>query len=332
MSYEAYRAKVVTGLFERGLTEQANLFLSIMDSAAIDFEFSIRETSIIPFGNFPEAAKMYLASKAVENISPNTLSQYKQNLELFFKKVNKPVYSISANDIRAYLYGYQQERHVKSSSLNLIRSNLKTFFAWLQDEGIIQKNPASRLSVIKGEPTQRHAMEPLELELLRSVCKTLREKALIDFLYSTGCRVSEAANMKIDQVDWLNHTAFVDHGKGGKSRTVYLNAESQVSLDTYVKSRDDSSPYLFVKVRKPHTQITTQAMQNEVRRIESRANIKTHVTPHVFRHTTATTAIRNGMPIEQVQRMLGHSNISTTTIYTAINQNDVKASHAKYVG
>ena len=174
-------------------------------------------------------------------------------------------------------------------------------------------------------------MSLLELERMRAACRTIREKALIDFLYSTGCRVSEVASMKIEDVDFPEGTVHIRHGKGDKERKVYINAESEVSLRAYMEERQDETPYLFVASRRPYGGMGIKSFQSIIKKVAGRTNITKRVTPHIFRHTTGTVAIQHGMPVEQVKEMLGHESLETTMIYAKVDNRQVKANHQRCV-
>ena len=175
-------------------------------------------------------------------------------------------------------------------------------------------------------------MTQIELEYIRKACNTLRDKAIVEFLYSTGCRVSELCGVKKSDIDWTNKSVHL-YGKGKKHRTSYINAKSEITLLTYLESRDDSSDYLFVSERKPHGQLKRDAVEKVIRQIAERAsnNIQKPISPHIFRHTCATTALNNGMPIEDISKLLGHESISTTIIYSKVSMESVQSNHKKYV-
>lgn len=331
MSYETLRNDLSVRLLESFTPDQVRGILESLDIVSSDYEVTRKSKDLILVGSMPEIVKVYVASKAVENRSPRTLDSYRRILANFFAAVAIPFPNVSANDIRAYLYKYKQTHGVGDSTLNTMRSVICGFFAWTTNEEYIARNPAARIGVIHHQPADRHAMTPMELETMRSVCSTPREKALVDLLYSTGCRVSEVASLLISDVDLDAGSAVVRHGKGDKRRTVYLNAESIVSLRAYLASRTDDCPSLFVSDRMPAHPLTSRSIEIAISRIRDRSGIAAHVTPHVFRHTTATTALRSGMPVEQVQRLLGHSNINTTLIYAKTDDSDVKANHQRFV-
>lgn len=215
-----------------------------------------------------------------------------------------------------------------------MRRIINSFYEWCVLEKILTYNPCKTIKPIKSDASMREPLTPLELEYLREACKNIREKAIVDFLYSTGCRVSELCNAKLIHINWAEKSVLIEHGKGGKSRYVYINAECEVSLKSYLKHRKYNSPYIFAPARKTASlQTTPRAVQKLIKKIAGRANIDPNhkVTPHVLRHTTATQALFNGMPIEQVQRMLGHSQIGTTLIYAKIDDAEVRVNHSKCV-
>ena len=331
MSYETLRNDLSVRLLESFTPDQVREILASMDVISADYEITRKSRELILVGGVPEIVKIYIASKAIENRSMRTLESYRRILSNFFAAVAIPFPNISANDIRAYLYSYKQTHNVNDATLNIMRSVICGFFAWATNEEYIARNPAARIGVISHQPADRHAMTPMELETMRSVCSDLREKALVDLLYSTGCRVSEVADMKISDVDMDAGSAVVRHGKGDKRRTVYLNAECIVSLRAYLAARTDSCQALFISDRKPAHALTSRSIESAISKIRDRSGITVHITPHVFRHTTATTALRSGMPVEQVQRLLGHSNINTTLIYAKTDDSDVKANHQRFV-
>lgn len=229
-----------------------------------------------------------------------------------------------------YLCWYKENRKVKESSLETIRIILNGFFQWLVDEGQAESNPVRRVAPIKFQYAERVPLTELELARMRAACKTKRQKALVDFLFSTGCRVAELADMTIDDVDFARSEVRILHGKGDKSRTSYLNAESVVSLRAYLDSRKDNCPSLFPSITAPH-KVNKRSYEVEIAKVAKAAGIGRQVTPHTFRHTAATLALRRGMKIEEVQRFLGHSKIQTTLIYARISDDATKASHQRYV-
>lgn len=280
----------------------------------------------------PELAKMYLVCKKIEGLSDRTLATYKRMLEIFFRHFQKPVEMIGANDIRVYLFQYQRERGCSNRSLDKYRGYLCSFFGWATDEGYLTQNPTRNIPVIKYERKPRKNLTQLELEYLRMACKTPRERAIIEFLYSTGCRVSELSGVKLEDVDWNTRSVHL-FGKGRKHRDSFINAKAEVAIKAYLDTRSDDCKYLFVSERKPYRQIQPAAIEKIVRIIAARSadKISTNVTPHVLRHTTATLALANGMPIEEISKLLGHEQINTTMIYAHTSTESVQAGHRKHI-
>jgi len=333
MSYDSMRTELISKMTEKYPVDLINDILTSLDIVAAGYEIERKEMGLSIIGDSPEIVKIYVASKAVEHLSMGTLKLYKLRLDNFFKTVRKSFADITTNDVRVYLFNYKAQRNISDHTLESMRMCFNSFFQWLVEEEYITRNPVRKISTIKFQPSERHAMSPLELEKLRSLCKSKREKAIVDFLYSTGCRVSELCHAKKNDVNWADRTFHVVCGKGGKSRTTYLNAECIISLKEYLASRNDDDDHLFTTERRPFNGFGNKAVENLLNDIVSRSpdSFVTHITPHVFRHTSATIALRNGMPIEQVQRFLGHSKVATTLIYAATDDSMVKSSHQRCV-
>lgn len=253
------------------------------------------------------------------------------HLKNFFFIVRKPPESITANDIRIYMYRYQELHKITNRSLDKIRQVINGFFQWCQDEEYIIKNPAKTINKIKYEVKPRKSLNQIELEYIRRSCSTLRETAIVEVLYSTGCRVSELSVLKISDVDFVEKKIHL-FGKGNKHRYSYLNAKAEVSLKEYLKSRKDNCEYLFITERKPIKNLNKEAIEKIIRNISEKTfGSNKRITPHVFRHTTATTAMKNGMPVQSIQMMLGHSRIDTTMIYAHTDESSIKYEHEKSI-
>lgn len=330
MSYECLRLDFADRLNNLGFSQVPEI-LAALDAASSGYDVTRRCTDIIPADVIPQAVRLYIASKSVENLSKGTLSLYLLRLTQFFTIIRKQIDHITANDIRVYLYQYKEIHHIKDSTLEGIRLCLNSFFEWCVQEDLVRKNPVRRIPAIRVDSPERLPMTALELETVRGQCKTLREKAMVDFLFSSACRVSEFCALNLTDINWQDHTIHIERGKGGKGRTTFLNAEAEISLRAYLESRNDDSPALFVGCRAPHNRLAVKAVQNEIQKILKRCNINCHVTPHIFRHTAASLALQRGMPLEQVQRFLGHSKIQTTLRYAKTLQQDVHISHSHFV-
>ena len=330
MSYETFRTDVLTGLADLVPQHLLDDVMNVIDIASQQYDFQRKEVALTVYRDVPDTVKMYIASKAIQNLSKGTLQNYYNMLCNFFRAVHKPFDAITTNDIRTYLFAYKQTRKICDRTLEQIRIYLNSFFTWCVDEGMLVKNPVSRISAIKFQQNQRHVLSPLELEKMRFSCSSLREKAMLDTLYSSGLRVSELCALKICDVDLDNRTVHVLHGKGDKERTSYINAEAVISISAYLSSRTDDSPYMFVNLYGEKHSIQKRTVEEEIFRIAQRAGLDADIiTPHCLRHTFATTLIRNGCPVEHVQRMLGHAKLSTTMIYARIDDDDVRRNHER---
>ena len=313
--------------------DDIEVIIKKLDVVAYNYDVSKKETSVILYNNeFPEIVKTYLVCKKVEGLTEQTLYNYGNALRKFFFEVQKAPEQVTPNDIRVYLYRYKEENGISNRSLDKIRQYICSFFHWACCEGYLPKNPAITIKPIKYEKKERKPLTQIELEYIRQACCSLRDKAIIEFMYSTGCRVSELSVIKKTDINWNEKSVHL-FGKGKKHRTSYINAKAEVALLDYLKSRDDVSEYLFVSERKPHGQLKKCAIEKVVRQIAERASehVKKPVSPHIFRHTTATTALNNGMPIEDISSLLGHENVATTMIYAKMSAENIQSGHRKYI-
>ena len=326
MNSEEFRTQF-SALLSDGMTVAQ--VLAALDAVSSGFIIRRKDPDEVP-AILMEPLDAFISAKNVENKSVKTLSLYRSVISRFLLSVMKPVDRITVTDIRDYLSSCKQKGNAQSTVCNT-RRILNGFFEWLVLEQLVPLNPVRRVSSIRQEKSPRHAMSLIELEYLRNACADLREKALVDFLYSTGARVSELCSVRITDIDWDRKEVFIDHGKGNVSRITYLNPEAEVSLRAYLASRSDQSPFVFARSRGVSSSpLEARTVQNTINRIVARSGrtFSVRITPHVFRHTIATVMLRNGTPVEQVQRFLGHSNINTTMIYAEIRDEDVRRSHA----
>lgn len=333
--YEHFRNQFLAAAHDENIpTESLEAAVKILDTVAEHYDIKPKETALAPYtGGLPEIVKIYLVCKRIEGLSEQTLTTYMRHLRMFFEAVMKPVPEITANDIRIYLYRYQRERGCSDQSLDKYRGYFYSFFTWATDEGYIERNPMKNIPPIKYEKKTREHLTQLELEYLRAACETPREKAIVEILYSTGCRVAELAGIKLSDIDW-NTRAVHLFGKGKKHRDSFLNAKAEVAIQAYLATRKDDCPYLIASERRPYRQLTTAQIQKIMRKIMGRASankIQKHVTPHVLRHSMATQALVSGMPVVDISRLLGHEKIDTTMIYAHVNNVDVQAGHRKHV-
>lgn len=302
-----------------------------LDKAAFHYDVSQKETSLVVVDDpIPHLVKIYLVVKKTEGLSDGTLANYYNILKAFFLWVKKQPQDVVANDIRMFIYNYQQIKSVSDRTLDKYREYLCWFFHWAHTEEYIPHNPGRSVKALKYEIKERQALSQIELEYLRLACKTPREKAIIEFLYSTGCRVSELTGVKKNDIDWKQNTVHL-FGKGKKHRTSFINAKCEVALLEYLKSRNDESEYLFVSERKPHGKVGKCTIEKVIRDLSERANLSKKITPHILRHTTATQACNNGMAIEEVSKLLGHANVATTMVYAKVSSENVHSQHTRCV-
>lgn len=309
----------------KDIDQKLNIILS-------NYEIESRKTELITYEyQIPETVKIYMVSKKISGLSDKTLYLYKIVLEDFFHTVQKSPEMITANDIRVYLYQYQKMHGISNRTLDCRRTVISSYFSWMASEEYIGKNPAINIAPIKYERKHKKPMSQLELEKVRLACKTKREKAIIEVLYSTGCRVSELERLNISDVNFETKEVIL-FGKGNKHRVSYLNAKAEVSLRDYLNERTDNNSALFVYDRKPYDRFTKSGIEFMIRKIMKRASgVSTHVTPHVFRHTTASVALDRGMNVVDVSKLLGHNRVETTMEYITTNSNSIKNNHQNCV-
>ena len=277
-----------------------------------------------------ELLDMFISAKRVEGCSEKTLKYYQASIMRLFSTVDIPAIRMRTDDLRGYLSEYQQTSQCSKSNIDNIRRILSSFFAWLEDENYILKSPVRRIHKIKSNQPVKETYTDESLEIMRDQCGCLRDLALIDLLSSTGMRVGELVRLNRSDIDFENRECVV-FGKGRKERPVYVDARTKIHLKNYLDSRTDKNPALFVSLIQPFKRLEISGVEIRLRNLGRKLGI-TKVHPHKFRRTLATRAIDKGMPIEQVQRLLGHAKIDTTMQYAMVNQNNVKISHRKYIG
>lgn len=273
---------------------------------------------------------VFIAAKRIEGCSEKSLKYYDSTVRQMLDSVGKPVREILTDNLRGYLANYQKERGSSKVTIDNMRRIFSSFFGWLEDEDYILKSPVRRIHKIKTEKTIKETFSDEGLELLRDACKEIRDLAMIDLLASTGMRVGELVQLNREDINFQERECVV-FGKGGSERVVYFDARTKIHLLNYLDGRDDHSPALFVSLTLPRERLLIGGVETRLREIGKRADMQT-VHPHKFRRTLATRAIDKGMPIEQVQRLLGHVKIDTTMRYAMVNQANVKNSHRKFIG
>ena len=290
---------------------------------------NLKQTSGISQYSNIELIDKFISAKEIEGCSKRTTKYYESTLLKMNSKLDKEITHMTTDDLRTYLTDYQKINNCSKASVDNIRRNLSSFFSWLEEENYILKSPMKRIHKIKTDKVIKETYSDETLELLRDNCNNLRDLAIIDILASTGMRVGELVKLNINDIDFENRECVV-FGKGNKERPVYFDARTKIHLKNYLNSRTDDNPALFVSLDAPYDRLKISGVEIRLRQLGRRLGIQ-KVHPHKFRRTVATKAIDKGMPIEQVQSLLGHSQIDTTMHYAMVNQNNVKESHRKYV-
>lgn len=296
----------------------------------VGYEISEKSTEVQRLDeSWEEELCIFLARKRVEGRSEGTIKLYSLHLRRMLQYINKPVKDITGADLFAYIAMYKKKRGVSGVYLDNIRPVCSSFFGWLDGKGYIAKNPAASLDPIKKEKRIKKPLSDTELEMLRRKCVLERDIALVEFLYSTGVRVSELAALNKQDIDFENMRAVV-YGKGAKERETYLTAAACMHLKEYLYSRTDDNEALFVGMKAPHERLTVSGVEEILRKLGKRTGIS-KVHPHRFRRTMATNILNKGMPIEEVKEILGHVKLDTTMIYCQVNKENVRHNHRKYM-
>lgn len=301
----------------------------VIETTLLGYDFVKRDTDKQP-DNDDVVMEKFISAKRVEGCSEKSLQYYKSTITIMFDKVKKPIDYITTDDLREYLTEYQNEKNSSKVTIDNIRRILSSFFSWLEDEDYIVKSPVRRIHKVRTAATIKETYSDEALELMRDNCDNLRDLALIDILSSTGMRVGELVRLNRSDINFEERECVV-FGKGSKERMVYFDAQTKIHLQNYLLSRKDDEKALFVGLKAPYKRLSIAAVEVRVRELGKRLNIpKVH--PHKFRRTLATRAIDKGMPIEQLQHLLGHERIDTTLQYAMVKQSNVKIAHRKYIG
>lgn len=277
-----------------------------------------------------ELMEAFLAAKRVEGCSQKSLKYYRSTINAMLDTVGKQVQEIVTGDLRTYLTAYQREKGSSKVTIDNIRRILSSFFSWLEDEDYILKSPVRRIHKVKTASNIKETYSDETLELMRDSCTEMRDLAMIDLLASTGMRVGEMVLLNREDIDFNERECAV-FGKGDKERMVYFDARTKLHLQSYLDSRTDENAALFVSLKAPHSRLTIGGVETRLRELGKRLGVS-KVHPHKFRRTLATMAIDKGMPIEQLQQLLGHKRIDTTLQYAMVKQSNVKLAHRKYIG
>ena len=278
----------------------------------------------------PLTGLMFLAAKKLEGCSERTIMYYRTALNKMFEKLDVPVVKMTTEGLRGYLAQYQDEGHCSKITIDNIRRVLSTFFSWLEEEDYIVKSPVKRIHKVKATEKVKAVISDEIIEILRDGCLEKRDLAMVDLLLSTGIRVGELVNLNIADINFATRECIV-YGKGDKERRAYFDAKSKVHIEEYLQTRTDDNPALFVSLKAPYNRLTISGVETRMRTLGRHVSVQ-GIHPHKFRRTMATRAIDKGMPIEQVQRLLGHQQIDTTLRYAMVNQENVKLSHRRVLG
>lgn len=293
-----------------------------------EYEVAEKQNRVIYYEkNYVE---LFLSAKRIEGCSEKSLKYYKATIETMLEKIQKDIKHIVTDDIRDYLTEYQEKRQLSKVTIDNIRRILSSFFSWLEDEDYILKSPVRRIHKVKTGSNIKETYSDEVLELMRDSCAELRDLAIIDILASTGMRVGEMVLLNRNDVDF-NERECIVFGKGSKERVVYFDARTKIHLQNYLNSRTDCNPALFVSLKAPHKRLNIGGVEARLREFGRNLGIN-RVHPHKFRRTLATMAIDKGMPIEQLQHLLGHKKIDTTLQYAMVKQSNVKIAHRKFIG
>ena len=323
------------------ITEVMQLMLPVLDNAQLKKLRQAMEQALFHYNvsgkkensekeDSHELIDSFIAAKRIEGCSEKTLKYYKTTINAMVESVAKNVRHIQTEDLRSYFIRYQEKNHSSRVTIDNIRRILSSFFTWLEDEDYIIKSPVRRIHKVKTASSIKETYTDEELEKMRDNCEELRDLAMIDLLASTGMRVGEMVLLNRSDLNFTERECVV-FGKGNKERIVYFDARAKLHLLEYLESRADENAALFVTLRAPHERIKIGGVEHRLRELGKKLNIQ-KVHPHKFRRTLATMAIDKGMPIEQLQRLLGHQRIDTTLQYAMVKQSNVKIAHKKYIG
>lgn len=311
-------------VIEKGKEEEAQeKIISIVD-IILDSE----QEFLRPKDN-DEALKLFIDAKRIEGCSDKSLNYYRTTLQLTLKAINKDYFCIITEDLRSFLSNYKEKNDVSKTTIDNVRRIISSFFSWLENEDYIQKSPCKRIHKVKTGKVVKEVYSDETIELIKQSIKNKRDLAIVEVLISTGIRVGELVRLDIKDIDFENKECVV-LGKGNKQRKVYFDAKTKIHLQQYLDSRKDDNEALFVSLLNPYDRLEISGVEIMLRKIGKRIGIE-KVHPHKFRRTLATKAIDKGMPIEQVQHLLGHSKIDTTLEYAMVDDTNVKLSHKKYL-
>lgn len=318
---------VIQGMLPYLNNAQGEKLREVLQFSLANYDLKEKEKQDDNEENFVE---LFLSAKRIEGCSEKTLNYYESTIRAMLYDLQKEVKHVVTDDIRRYLTEYQERKKSSKVTIDNIRRILSSFFSWLEDEDYILKSPVRRIHRIKTGVNIKETYSDEALELMRDKCTELRDLAMIDMFASTGMRVGEMVLLNINDIDF-NERECVVFGKGSKERVVYFDARTKIHLLNYLQSRTDNNPALFVSLKAPHHRLKIGGVEKRLRELGKNLGLN-KVHPHKFRRTLATMAIDKGMPIEQLQQLLGHRKIDTTLQYAMVKQSNVKIAHRKYIG
>lgn len=307
--------------------EQQKLVINILEECTNEYELTKKELITVE-SDLQEKIVLYLEAKKLEGLSEKTIQNYFYLLRKLVIAFNKRVIDININDLRSFISS--EAEGLKQTSINTKVMIVQSFFKWLVEEEYIEKDPSIKLPIVKTEKRLRHSLTLEEVERLRLACKSYRERALIEVLIATGCRVSEVSGMDIKDLDLYENTIKVI-GKGNKERIVFFNEKTRVHINNYLNERNDDILALFIATKNPYNRLGPRTLQKEINQIARRAKFEKSVFPHLFRHTFATHGLRNGASLVTIQNLLGHSNIATTEKYAATSTENVRHEYKQHM-
>lgn len=319
---------VIQGMLPYLNNAQSEKLRDVLQSTLSDYE--VTECTGKKENSEQDFVELFLSAKRIEGCSEKSLKYYKATITTMLTTLEKPIKHIVTDDIRGYLTEYREKNKSSKVTIDNIRRILSSFFSWLEDEDYILKSPVRRIHKVKTGTNIKETYSDEALELMRDNCTELRDLAMVDMLASTGMRVGEMVLLNRNDIDF-NERECIVFGKGNKERVVYFDARTKIHLQNYLNSRTDANPALFVSLKSPHERLKIGGVEVRLREFGRRLGLQ-KVHPHKFRRTLATMAIDKGMPIEQLQQLLGHRKIDTTLQYAMVKQSNVKIAHRKYIG
>lgn len=327
------KQEIITEILQKMTTYlnnvQAKQLQQVLEHTLFQYEI-VEKTTVKQEDDTNELIEAFISAKRIEGCSEKTLKYYRNTIDTMIAGIGKSVRKIVTEDLRRYLTKYQEENQSSRVTIDNIRRILSSFFSWLEEEDYILKSPVRRIHKVKTASNIKDTYSDESLELMRDSCSEKRDLAMIDMLSSTGMRVGEMVLLNREDINF-NERECIVFGKGDKERVVYFDARTKIHLQDYLESRVDDNPALFVSLKSPHNRISIGGIEVRLRQLGKQLGLQ-KVHPHKFRRTLATMAIDKGMPIEQLQRLLGHKKIDTTLQYAMVKQSNVKIAHRKYIG